>query len=304
MDNHAEVREFLASRRARLTPEQAGIIGGGRRRVTGLRREEVAMLAGVSVDYYARMERGALAGVSAEVLDSLARALRLDDAETAHLQDLARAAAPPRPARRRARATGTTVRPVLQRVLDTIGAPAYVGNQRKDLLATNALGALVFAPILDDPANGRNNARFTFLDPASRLFYTDWDAGADSIVASLRVAAGQNPHDKALTALIGELVTRSDTFRLRWARHDVRFHRSGRKRIHHPEVGDLELDYEALDLPADPGLVLFVCAPEPGSPSDERLRLLGSLAATANTSSGERTSPTRNTATPRSEDYR
>jgi len=280
MDNQLEVREFLASRRARLTPEQAGIIGGGRRRVAGLRREEVAMLAGVSVDYYAKLERGSLGGVSPEVLDALARALKLDEAEVAHLHDLARAAAPGARVRARSRAAQTTIRPGLKRLLDTIDAPAYIANQRKDFLATNALGAAVFAPIIDDPSNQRNNARFTFLNPASRIFYPDWEKGADSIVASLRVAAGQNPHDKPLTDLIGELVTRSDTFRMRWAHHDVRFHRSGTKRIHHPDAGDLELDYEALDLPTDPGLVLFVCAPQPGSPSEERIRLLGSLAAT------------------------
>ncbi|MFJ3394817.1 helix-turn-helix transcriptional regulator [Leifsonia aquatica] len=289
MDNQLEVREFLASRRARLTPEQAGIIGGGRRRVAGLRREEVAMLAGMSVDYYAKMERGNLSGVSPEVLDSLARALQLDEAEIAHLHDLARAAAPGSRARPRSRSAGSTVRPALQRLLDAIDAPAYIANQRKDFLATNSLGAAVFAPILDDPSNQRNNARFTFLNPASRIYYPDWEKGADSIVASLRVAAGQNPHDKALTDLIGELVTRSDTFRMRWAHHDVRFHRSGTKRIHHPEVGDLELDYEALDLPADRDLVLFVCAPEPGSPSEERIRLLGSLAATADATPGAAT---------------
>ncbi|MFK3669006.1 helix-turn-helix transcriptional regulator [Leifsonia aquatica] len=293
MDNQLEVREFLASRRARLTPEQAGIIGGGRRRVAGLRREEVAMLAGMSVDYYAKMERGTLSGVSPEVLDSLARALQLDEAEIAHLHDLARAAAPGSRARPRSRSAGSTVRPALQRLLDAIDAPAYIANQRKDFLATNSLGAAVFAPILDDPSNQRNNARFTFLNPASRIYYPDWEKGADSIVASLRVAAGQNPHDKALTDLIGELVTRSDTFRMRWAHHDVRFHRSGTKRIHHPEVGDLELDYEALDLPADRDLVLFVCAPEPGSPSEERIRLLGSLAATADATPGPATTTHR-----------
>lgn len=163
MDNPAEVREFLVTRRARLTPEQAGIIGGGRRRVAGLRREEVAMLAGMSTDYYARMERGNLAGVSPEVLEALARALQLDEAEIAHLHDLARAATPVNPIRKRSRAAEATVRPPLQRLLDAISVPAYLANVRKDFLATNTLGAAVFAPILDDPSNGRNNARFTFL---------------------------------------------------------------------------------------------------------------------------------------------
>jgi len=280
VDNQSEVRQFLATRRARLTPEQAGIIGGGRRRVEGLRREEVAMLAGMSVDYYARMERGNLSGVSPEVLDALARALRLDEAEVTHLHDLARASAPASPGRKRPRATGTAVRPALQRLLDTISVPAYISNARKDFLAVNAIGSAVFSPIIDDPANRRNNARFTFLNPASQNFYTDWEAGANSIVASLRVEAGRNPHDKALTDLIGELVTRSDIFRTRWAAHDVRFHRTGSKRIHHPDVGDLVFDYEALELPADPGLVIFTITPAVDTPTDERLRLLGSLAAT------------------------
>lgn len=280
VDNQSEVREFLMTRRARLSPEQAGIIGGGRRRVTGLRREEVAMLAGMSVDYYARMERGNLSGVSGDVLDALARALRLDDAETAHLQDLARAAAPAGPRRRVARQPDRSVRPSLQRMLESIAAPAYIANTRKEFLAVNELARAVFAPILDDPANQRNNARYTFLNPASQNFYLDWEAGADSIVASLRVEAGRNPHDKPLTDLIGELVTRSDVFRTRWAAHDVRYHRSGLKRLHHPLVGDLMLDYEGLELPGDPGLILYILTPVPDTPTGERLRLLGSLAAT------------------------
>lgn len=282
MNNQTEARDFLTTRRARLTPEQVGIIGGPRRRVSGLRREEVAMLAGMSVDYYARMERGNLAGVSPEVLDALARALQLDDAETAHLRDLAAAAAPAGPARRRAPREEPRVRPTLQRFLDTIvGTPAYVTNPRKDFLATNALGAAVFAPIIDDPANRRNNARFTFFHPAARAYYPDWEAGARSIVATLRIAAGQDPHDRALTGLIGELVTRSDTFRAMWAEHDVRFHRTGTKRIHHPVVGGLQFEYEAFELPGSEGLILYACTVDPDSPTAERLQLLGSLAASA-----------------------
>lgn len=281
MNTSAEVREFLTTRRARLTPDQAGIIGGGRRRVAGLRREEVAMLAGMSVDYYAKMERGNLSGVSPEVLDALARALQLDDAETTHLQDLARAAAPAGPVRKRPRKEAGAVRPTLQRFLDRItDTPTYVSNRRKDFVATNPLGAAVFAPIIDDPANGRNNARFAFLNPASHIYYPDWDAGARSIVASLRIDAGKNPHDKALTDLIGELVTRSDVFRTLWAAHDVRFHRNGTKRIHHPIAGDLDFEYEAFDLPGSDGLIMYACTVEPGSPTAERLQLLGSLAAT------------------------
>jgi len=280
VDNQAEVREFLRTRRERLTPQRAGVIGGARRRVTGLRREEVATLAGVSTDYYAKMERGTLAGVSSEVLDAVARALQLDEAETEHLHDLARAAGPA-PLRSRRRATATTVRPSLQRLLDAItGAPAWVTNPRRDTLATNALGRALLAPMLDDPASGGNNARFIFLSPAARIFYPDWAQAADSTVASMSSAAGRNPHDKPLTDLIGELVTRSDEFRYRWSAHDVRFHRSGTKRIRHPDVGDLEIADEGLELPDSPGPVLYAYTTIAGSPTEERLQLLGSLAAT------------------------
>ena len=280
VDNQAEVQEFLRTRRARLTPQQAGILGGGRRRVPGLRREEVAILAGVSTDYYAKMERGTLAGVSAEILDAVARALQLDEAETDHLADLARTAGPV-PLRRRGRPAATTVRSSLQGLLDAItGAPAWITNPRKDTLAANALGRALLAPMLDDPAGRGNNARFTFLSPAARLFYPDWEQAANSIVASMRSAAGRNPHDRPLTDLIGELVTRSDEFRRRWAAHDVRFHRSGTKRLHHPQVGDLEFTYEGLELPDSPGLVLYAYVAAAGSPTAERLALLGSLAAT------------------------
>lgn len=280
MDNQTEVREFLRTRRARVTPDQAGLLTGGRRRVTGLRREEVAMLASVSTDYYAKMERGNLTGVSPAILDAVARALNLDEAETAHLQDLARAATPAL-ARRRPRTAEGTVRPSLQRFLDAVtGAPAWLANQRKDVLATNALARALMAPMFDDPGNQNNLARFTFFSPASRNFYPDWEQGANSIVASLRTAAGQHPHDKNLTDLIGELVTRSDTFRLRWAAHDVRFHRSGTKRIHHPEVGDLEFTFEGLELPDQPGWMMFTYTAAAGSPTEERIQLLGTLAAT------------------------
>lgn len=279
MTQRSEVGEFLSTRRARITPEQAGIIGGGRRRVAGLRREEVAMLAGVSVDYYARMERGNLSGVSPEVLDALGRALQLDDAELAHLRHLARNAAPHGLNRRRARPTPPAIRPPLRRLLDSISAPAYISNARKDFLAVNSIGRAVFAPILSDAANGHNNARFTFFNPAAQNFYPDWETGANNIIASLRIEAGRNPHDKELTDLIGELVTRSDVFRTRWAAHDVRFHRTGSKRIHHPDVGDLVFNYEALELPADTGLVMFTMLPAAETPTEERLRLLGSLSA-------------------------
>ncbi len=280
MDQHEEVRDFLRTRRARVTPADVGLVAGGRRRVPGLRREEVALLAGMSVDYYAQLERGDLAGASDDVLEALARALRLDEAETSHLFNLARAAQP-RPVRRRRPAPGT-VRPSLQWYLDTLAAtPVWLRDERMDLVATNALGRALHAPMFDSPRRPVNNARFVFLDEeASRRFFVDWEQGADDIVATLRAYAGENPHDKALTDLIGELVTRSGTFRTRWAAHNVRHHRTGIKRIHHPVVGDLELHYEALDLPSDPGWHMFAYTAQPNSPTDERLRLLASWAAT------------------------
>jgi transcriptional regulator with XRE-family HTH domain len=280
MDARAEIREFLATRRARITPEEAGLpVYGGNRRVTGLRREEVAMLAGVSVDYYTQLERGRLTGVSDSVLASLARALKLDEAETSHLFELARTANET-PATTRRRPVATGVRAPVQRMLDAmVDAPAWVRNERLDLLASNALGRALYAPIV--AMSGRvNTARFAFLEPGARTFFRDWERTADDCVATLRGAAGRNPYDKALTDLVGELSTRSPEFRVRWASHDVRFHRTGVKRLHHPVVGDLDLTYEALELPSDPGLVMLVYGAEPGTASADTLRLLGSLEAT------------------------
>ncbi|GAA4390046.1 helix-turn-helix domain-containing protein [Tsukamurella soli] len=278
MDLRAQIAEFLRTRRDRITPDQAGIIGGSRRRVPGLRREEVALLAGVSTEYYARMERGDLSGVSPEVLDRLAHALRLDEPETEHLHDLALAAGPP--LRRHRRPAEQAVRPSLQRLLDASGTPMWIRDRRMNIVTANPLGRALYTPILDDPVSQANTARFTFLSPAAETFFQDWDRSADEIVGTLRGYAGQHPHDRRLTDLIGELVTRSDEFRTRWAQYNLHFHRLGIKRIHHPLVGDLELDYEALDLPADPDWFMFGHTAEPGSPTDERLRLLGSLTAT------------------------
>jgi transcriptional regulator with XRE-family HTH domain len=285
MDQRVEVSEFLRTRRDRITPDQAGIVGGGRRRVPGLRREEVAMLAGVSAEYYARMERGDLAGVSPEILDAIARALRLDEAETDHLEALARAAGPDR-VRKRRWTPEPSVRPSLQLFMDSVTLPVWVRDRRMNFISSNQLARAVYAPVLDDPVNQGNIARFWFLNPASHNFFADWEQGADDTVATMRTYAGQNPHDKQLTDLIGELVTRSDAFRTRWSAHNVRHHRTGVKRLHHPVVGDLELQYEAMDLPADPEWFLFAYTATPGSPTDERLRLLGSLALTPQPGSG------------------
>ncbi|MEU6539430.1 helix-turn-helix transcriptional regulator [Streptomyces sp. NPDC047000] len=285
----AEVREFLSTRRARITPRQAGLpVYGGNRRVAGLRREEVALLAGMSVDYYIRLERGNLSGASDSVLEALAHALQLDEAERTHLYDLARASTP---SGRRPTVTASRVRPTILRLLDAMtGVPAYVRNARFDVLAANQLGRALYAPVYDSPLFGRrgpvNTARFLFLDPAGKDFWTDWEKGADDSVAFLRTETGRAPHDRALTDLIGELTTKSDDFARRWARHDVKFHRSGVKNLHHPLVGDLALPYEAMDLPSDPGLRLNFYTPEPDSREQEALALLASWTTTAAAPSG------------------
>lgn len=283
VDNQAEVREFLTSRRAKISPERAGLPAGSRRRVPGLRRSEVAALADVSVEYYAKLERGNLAGASPAVLEAVARALQLDDAERAHLLNLAQAAggsdALTRPCRRTAR-TFTPHRS-LQWVLDAVTAgPAFVRNGRMDLLAANQLARAFYDDVYATAGNQTNLARFNFLDPASRRFYPDWNQAAEVAVAILRTEAGRNPHDKELHDLVGELSTRSDEFRTRWGAHNVRHHGTGTKRFHHHTVGDLTLAYEGLDMAAEPGLTLTIYTAEPGSPSEEGLRLLASWAAT------------------------
>ncbi len=280
VDNRNEVRDFLISRRAKITPDQAGLPAyGGNRRVPGLRREEVALLAGVSIDYYTRLERGNLNGVSESVLEALADALQLDEAERAHLFDLARAGNTT--LRTRRRTARPRIRPSVQRILDVItDTPAYVRNARRDILAANRLGYALYSEMYRDPARPVNVARFVFLNPQARTFFLDWHSAANDTVAILRIEAGRNPHDRALTDLVGELSMRSEEFRTRWAAHNVRLHRTGRKDIHHPVVGDLHLMFEALDLPADPGLSLVVYTADLASPSQDALNLLASWAAT------------------------
>ncbi|MFC9839605.1 helix-turn-helix domain-containing protein [Rhodococcus sp. NPDC127530] len=280
VDNRSEIREFLATRRARITPQQAGLpVVGGKRRVPGLRREEVAMLAGVSVDYYTRLERGDLSSASDSVLDSLAGALRLDEAERTHLFDLARAAQSRDPRRRQR--TSPRVSASVQRVLDTIMAPAWVRNGRADVVATNVLGRALYWPLFDGSTTQPNTARFTFLDPRANDFYGDWERTASDMVAVLRAEAGRRPHDRGLTDLVGELSTRSEEFRTRWAAHNVLFHRTGRKMLRHPVVGELDLTYEALDLTSSEGLTLLVYTAEPDSATQDSLNLLASWAATS-----------------------
>ena len=282
MDTRSEIREFLTSRRAKITPEQAGLTSYGPRRVPGLRREEVAVLAGVSVPYYTRIERGDMDGVSDSVLDALARALQLDEAERAHLFDLARALSPTSPPRRR-RAPRKRVRPSIQHVLDGLtGAAAFVHNAPLDNLAANQLGYALYSDMFSRATGPGpvNSARYIFLDPGARDFYADWDRAANDVAALLRTAAGHDPYDRDLTDLVGELSTQSAEFRTRWAAHNVRFHDTGTKDLHHPLVGDITLTYNRMELPADPGQMLTIWTAEPGSKSAEALSLLGSWAAT------------------------
>ena len=283
MAHNSDIAEFLTTRRAKITPEQAGLPTYGQRRVKGLRREEVASLAGVSVEYYRRLERGNVTGVSELVLEGLTQALQLDDAERAHLFDLARAANPAVP--KRPRPVKQKIRPVVQRILDQIAAPATVRNARLDYVGGNALGRALYAPVFESREQPANSARFTFLDPAAADFYPDWERVASELVAHLRSEAGRDPYDRQLSDLIGELSTRSDEFRVRWAAHNVRFHRTGTKRIHHPVVGGLDVSYETMDLNADDGLSVAIFTAEPGSASQQALDLLASWTATPETTS-------------------
>jgi transcriptional regulator with XRE-family HTH domain len=276
-----DIREFLTSRRARITPEQAGLPAyGSNRRVKGLRREEAAMLSGISVEYYTRLERGNVRGVSEDVLDGITRALQLDEADRTHLFDLVRALNTSPARRTNRRPAQEHVRPSIQRILDSlVGIPAFVENERLDVLAANALGEAFYAHQYADPTRPINGARFMFLNSKAKEFLVDWDTIATDVVGILRTAAGRDPYDKRLTDLIGELSTRSEEFRVRWAEHPVNLHRTGTKRFHHPVVGELTLDFERVELASDPGQRLTFYSAEPDSPSRERLDLLASWAS-------------------------
>lgn len=291
MSRNQDVREFLTSRRAKVKPEDAGLPAfGGHRRVPGLRREEVAMLAGMSVDYYTRLERGNLSGVSEQVLEALSHALHLDEAERSHLADLAKASGGAG-GRRRSRSRtrpGERVRPEMQRILDAIvDAPAFIRTDRRDLLAANALGRALYSPLYSSKVSPStiggpgevNIARFTYLDPAAKDYFPEWEKTAKDLVASLRTVAGQYPDDTVFHGLIGELVTRSDDFARMWSAHEVRQHRTGTKIVHHPIVGELALDYETMELPGDKGQALIVYSAAPESTAAESLRLLASWSA-------------------------
>src|SRR3954462_1107149 len=285
MDAKSEIRDFLTSRRARITPQDAGLKVFGARRVPGLRREEVATLAGLSVDYYNRLERGNLAGASDSVLDALAEALRLDEAERAHLRDLARASQPS--SRGRRRSATPTVRPSVQWMLDSMTASAaFAENGRLDALGANQLGRALYPALFRGRARQPANwARFVFLSPEAPGFYGDWDRAAKDCVAILRSEAGRNPHDRELSDLVGQLATQSEEFRGLWAAHNVRLHTKGVKSFNHPIVGELELSFNRLEVAADPGLMIVAYTAEPGTRSAEAFDLLASWTATPEGSS-------------------
>jgi transcriptional regulator with XRE-family HTH domain len=276
-DVRAEIRQFLMTRRARITPEQAGLPNyGGRRRVPGLRREELALLAGISEQYLVRLERGNVRGVSDDVIGSIARALHLDEVERAHLIDLIRLANTPRTRQQPGKSSPSKIRPSVRQILDSMtGAAAFARNARLDVLATNHLGRGLYAPVLDNPDIAANLVRFVFLDPSATQFYRDWEGIAHDAVGSLRTEAGRTPGDRRLSALIGDLSIRSEQFRTRWAAHDVRYYRSGVQPFNHPLVGNLDLDYDALELPTDPGLTIVAYTAAPGSEAAKTLTLLG-----------------------------
>ena len=280
--NRDDVREFLTTRRAKVQPDQVGLAAGSNRRVPGLRRTEVALLAGVSVEYYSRLERGDLSGASDAVLHAVAGALLMDDAERDHLFDLARATGPSPRRQPRGSARNPAVRPSLQHALDAItGGPALVRNDRMDIIAANALGRALHVDVYASSARPVNLARHAFLNrESSERFYPDWNLTADQIVAILRTEAGRDPYDKDLQDLIGELSTRSEEFRAKWGAHDVRRHATCVKHFRHSVVGDLDLLFESTNLEADPGWRLLIYTAEPGSPTADALRLLASWAAT------------------------
>lgn len=265
--------DFLRAARSRITPEQAGLANDGPRRVDGLRREELAMLAGVSVDYYTRLEQGRNKSASTQVLDAIADAFRLDDAERAHLHTIAR----PAPARRRRPAKPQQLQAATRTLLDTldtVSRPAFVLGRRLDILGQNRLAALLIADFEAMPVAERNQGRFVFLDPHARELYADWDQVAGDTVAMLRMDAGRHPDDPELGRLIGDLSIQCPEFRRLWARHRVHQRGTGTKRYHHPLVGDLTITYQALTPSDDPDQTVMIYDTEAGTGSAHALQLL------------------------------
>ncbi|SDT45849.1 helix-turn-helix transcriptional regulator [Microlunatus soli] len=270
-----DLGEFLRARRAGLTPDAVGLpidLGTGRR-VTGLRRSEVAQLAGVSTEYYTRLEQGRARQPSEQVLQALAEALQFDDIERRHLFALAGTTAG------HADRTGSVsrLRPALRQVLDSMElAPAFVSDRDLTVVGGNTLWRLLFPEVAELPRRERSMARWTLLDPRARLVWNDWERVARDYVHGLRLAAAAQPRNQRIAALIGELMMRSAEFPAWWSEHRVQERSTGLKRLHHPVVGDLELQYEIFTSVADPGQSLVVYSAPAGSPSQERLRLLAS----------------------------
>ena len=282
MNSNTEMKDFLATRRGRVQPEDVGLPAGRNRRVPGLRREELAALAGVSASWYTRLERGDATGVSAEVLDAISRTLQLDEVERAHLFDLAQLTQGGIRKQQRRRTTAPRVRPVLQQIIDQMtDMPAAVQNECHDIVAVNSLGRALYADLYESGDGKPNFARYIHLDSRAKEFYPLWDEVAAMSAAMLRVAAARDPYNRELSDLIGELATRSEHFRVLWASHDVHEHQTGLKKIHHPVVGDIDLSYEALAFPGQPGLSLMVYTAERGSASADALRLLAAWTADA-----------------------
>ena len=278
MDRQREIRDFLTTRRAKITPEQAGVATyGGVRRVPGLRREEVAQLAGVSVDYYTTLERGKTLGASPEVLDSIASALQLTPVEREYLLGLFRTDRPTRAAKQRP-STPKRIRPSLQAALDAMNVPAVINDERQNLLATNHLARALYPHAIEAQSGGFpfNHARFQFLDPRARDFYVDYDLATRNVVALLRAAAGRNPFDEELIRLVGQLSTQSEAFAALWASHDVIQYQHGIKRYRHPLIGEVSFGFESFPVPTDPGLTMLIYTVEAGSPTEEALRILES----------------------------
>ncbi|MBT0769848.1 helix-turn-helix domain-containing protein [Kineosporia sp. J2-2] len=272
-----QIGEFLTTRRAGLHPAQAGLAPGRNRRVKGLRREEVAALAGISVEYYVRLERGQATGASDGVLEGVGRALRFGDDERAHLTDLLRSGSGVHPCR--LLPSPSTVRPAVRRILDSMTAtPALVLNGRLEIAGANDLGRALYGPLTGPPEKPvgwpESIALSTFSDPGARTFWRDWPAVATGVVNHLRAQAGRNPCDHVLTGLVDDLCSRSEVFRDLWARHEVRVPRAGLHRVRHPVAGDLDLPFESA--PLDPGLTLLMYSAEPGTASDAALRRLAS----------------------------